>query len=125
MASSELKPTSIIHRTPWRPPVAVSGEGIYIELQDGRRLIDGVGGAAVTCLGTNHPKIIQAIKDQVDRVPCMCFFKPICAICDYFNTDVYNMQLSNEPAEKLAEILIKSGNGAFEWCGFASGGLFI
>ncbi|KAF9071607.1 hypothetical protein BDP27DRAFT_1382427 [Rhodocollybia butyracea] len=105
MASSELKPTSIIHRTPWRPPVAVSGEGIYIELQDGRRLIDGVGGAAVTCLGTNHPKIIQAIKDQVDRVPY-----------------VYNMQLSNEPAEKLAEILIKSGNGAFEWCGFASGG---
>lgn len=43
---------------------------------------------------------------------------------DYLNVDVYNMQLSNEPAEKLAEILIKGGNGAFELSGFASGGLF-
>lgn len=67
---NNLKPTSIIHRTPWRPPVATSAEGIYIELEDGRRLIDGAGGAAVACLGMSHPKVIQAIKDQVDRVPC-------------------------------------------------------
>ncbi|KAJ3931783.1 MAG: hypothetical protein NXY57DRAFT_1048760 [Lentinula lateritia] len=100
-----LRPTSIIHRTPWRPPVATYGEGIYLDLEDGRRVIDAVGGAAVACVGTSHPKVIQAIKDQLDRVPY-----------------VYNMQLSNEPAEKLAEILIKSGNGAFELCGFASGG---
>ncbi|KAE9398555.1 hypothetical protein BT96DRAFT_957548 [Gymnopus androsaceus JB14] len=99
-----LKPTSIIHRTPWRPPVATNAEGIYIDLEDGRRLIDGVGGASVACIGMSHPKVIKAIKDQVDRVPY-----------------VYNMQLSNEPAEKLAEILIKSSNGAFELCGFASG----
>jgi len=100
-----LKPTSIIHRTPWRPPVATNAEGIYIDLEDGRRVIDGVGGASVACIGMSHPKVIKAIKDQVDRVPY-----------------VYNMQLSNEPAEKLAEILIKSSNGAFELCGFASGG---
>ncbi|KAJ4473595.1 hypothetical protein J3R30DRAFT_3659131 [Lentinula aciculospora] len=99
-----LRPTAIIHRTPWRPPVATHGEGIYLDLEDGRRVIDAVGGAAVACVGTSHPKVIQAIKDQLDRVPY-----------------VYNMQLSNEPAEKLAEILIKSGNGAFELCGFASG----
>lgn len=43
---------------------------------------------------------------------------------DCSSSDVYNMQLSNEPAEKLAEILIKSGNGAFELCGFASGGMY-
>lgn len=37
-------------------------------------------------------------------------------------TDVYNMQLSNEPAEELAKLLVESGNGAFELCGFVSGG---
>jgi hypothetical protein len=36
--------------------------------------------------------------------------------------DVYNMQLSNEPAEELARILIDSGKGAFELCGFFAGG---
>lgn len=32
------------------------------------------------------------------------------------------MQLSNEPAEELAKYLVDSGNGAFELCGFVSGG---
>jgi adenosylmethionine-8-amino-7-oxononanoate aminotransferase len=42
--------------------------------------------------------------------------------------DVYNMQLSNEPAEELAKVLVDSGgkdsNGQniFELCGFVSGG---
>ena len=36
--------------------------------------------------------------------------------------DVYNVQLSNEPAEELARILIDTGKGAFELCGFFSGG---
>lgn len=32
------------------------------------------------------------------------------------------MQLSNGPAEDLAKYLVDSGNGAFELCGFMSGG---
>jgi hypothetical protein len=42
--------------------------------------------------------------------------------------DVYNMQLSNEPAEELAKILVDSGGkditgqNNFELCGFVSGG---
>lgn len=36
--------------------------------------------------------------------------------------DVYNMQLSNEPAEELAKYMVETGNGAFELCGFVSGG---
>ena len=67
----ELKPTSILHRTPWQPPIALAAEGIYIDLEDGRRVIDGVGGAAVVCLGNSHPTVMQAIKDQVDKVSCM------------------------------------------------------
>ncbi|KAF8074929.1 hypothetical protein FPV67DRAFT_1559549 [Lyophyllum atratum] len=104
-ASTQRRPTAILHRTPWIPPVATSAEGIYINLEDGRKAIDAVGGAAVVCVGSSHPKVLQAIKDQVDKV-----------------TYVYNMQLSNQPAEELAKHLIASSNGAFELCGFTSGG---
>lgn len=72
-SKSPFKPTSILHRTPWQPPVAESAQGIYITLEDGTHLIDGVGGAAVTCVGNGHPKVVQAIKDQVDKVSCMWF----------------------------------------------------
>ena len=34
------------------------------------------------------------------------------------------MQLSNAPAEELADMLIESGKGAFELCGFMAGGQF-
>ncbi|THH12821.1 hypothetical protein EW146_g7335 [Bondarzewia mesenterica] len=100
-----VKPSSILHRTPWRPPVAVAGEGIYITLKDGRTIIDAVGGAAVACIGNGNPLVKQAIKDQVDKV---CY--------------VYNMQLSNEPAEELAKFIIDSSKGAFDLVGFVSGG---
>ncbi|KAG7094891.1 hypothetical protein E1B28_005698 [Marasmius oreades] len=104
-ASYSLKPTSMIHRTPWRPPVAKSAQGIYIELEDGRQVIDAVGGASVACIGMSHPAVRQAIKDQVERLPY-----------------VYSMQLSNQPAEELADLLTESGNGAFELVGLVSGG---
>ncbi|KAF8449163.1 hypothetical protein L210DRAFT_3609574 [Boletus edulis BED1] len=97
--------TSILHRTPWTPPVAVRGEGVYVDLEDGRRVIDGIGGAAVSCLGTSHPKVIAAIKEQLDTL-----------------TYVYNMQLSSNPAEELAKFLVDSSNGAFELVAFSSGG---
>lgn len=67
---STSRHTSILHRTPWRPPVAVSGQGIYITLEDGREIIDGVGGAAVACIGNGHPAPKKALKEQVDKLSC-------------------------------------------------------
>ncbi|KAF8515019.1 pyridoxal phosphate-dependent transferase [Hysterangium stoloniferum] len=99
------RPTSILHRTPWRPPVARSGHGIHVELEDGTTLIDAVGGAAVACIGNGHPEVIKAIQKQVETL-----------------SYVYNVQLSNEPAEILAEELVATGKGVFELCGFVSGG---
>ena len=70
-ASSEQKSESfILHRTPLPPPVAVSGEGSYIILEDGKKVLDAVGGAAVACIGYSHPKVKQAIKDQLDKLSC-------------------------------------------------------
>ncbi|KAF7308332.1 RING-type domain-containing protein [Mycena chlorophos] len=99
------RPSHILHRTPWIPPVAVSAEGSYIELESGQKLFDAIGGAAVTCLGMSHPAVLKALHEQIDRVPY-----------------VYNMQLSNQPAEELATLLVNSSNGAFDLVGYASGG---
>lgn len=68
--TSGSAPTRILHRTPWQPPVAVSGQGIYITLEDGRRVIDAAGGAAVTCIGNGHPVVQEALKAQVDKLAC-------------------------------------------------------
>lgn len=69
-ALATVRPTSILHRTPWRPPVARAAHGLYVDLGDGRRIMDGVGGAAVACIGNGHPEVIKAIKDQVDKLSC-------------------------------------------------------
>ena len=42
-------------------PVAVAGDGCYIIDSEGKRYLDGSGGAAVSCLGHNHPAVIEAV----------------------------------------------------------------
>jgi hypothetical protein len=37
-------------------------------------------------------------------------------------SDVYNMQLTNQPAEDLANHLVETSNGAFAACSFVCGG---
>ncbi len=122
-APSEVKPTKILHRTTWRPPIGVSSEGSYITLQDGRTVYDGVGGAAVACIGNSHPKVLKALKDQLDAVSCKSQISSDLLVgLLKVTADVYNMQLSNEPAEALANRLVETSNGAFELVGYASGG---
>ena len=41
--------------------------GSYIYLKDGRRIIDLISGIAVSSLGHRHPRVIEAIKRQVDK----------------------------------------------------------
>lgn len=45
-------------------PCAVEGDGIYIIDADGKRYLDGSGGAAVSCLGHSDADVIRAIQDQ-------------------------------------------------------------
>ena len=71
-AKLSAKPSAILHRTTWRPPIASSGQGIYITLEDGTTVIDAVGGAAVASIGNGHPVVKQAVKDQVDKLSCEC-----------------------------------------------------
>mgnify|MGYP000499905971 CR=1 FL=1 len=52
-----------------RPPLAIArGEGVYLYTEDGRRILDGSGGAAVSCLGHQHPRVVDAIARQAARL---------------------------------------------------------
>lgn len=51
------------------PPTAVRGDGIYIVDEQGKRYLDGSGGAAVSCLGHSHPVVISAIEKQMAALP--------------------------------------------------------
>ena len=42
-------------------------EGPFLYLDDGRRVIDLISGIAVSSLGHRHPRVVEAIKQQVDR----------------------------------------------------------
>ena len=87
--------SQIIHRNlRVDPPIAAAGRGIFLYDSAGREIIDGSGGAAVACLGHGHPKIIAAMKEQIDK------------IC-YAHTSLF----SCDSAERLADQMVGHAPG--------------
>ena len=48
--------------------VAVAADGPYLIDAQGKRYLDGSGGAAVSCLGHGHPAVIAAVREQVGKL---------------------------------------------------------
>jgi adenosylmethionine-8-amino-7-oxononanoate aminotransferase len=86
-------------------PVAVSGEGPYLIDRDGKRYLDGSGGAAVSCLGHNHPVVIKAVVEQVNKL-------------EFAHTSFF----TSEPAEALADDLMAHAPPGLSQVYFVSGG---
>jgi 4-aminobutyrate aminotransferase-like enzyme len=42
-------------------------EGIYLHAPDGKRYTDLISGIGVSNIGHRHPKVVKAIKEQVDK----------------------------------------------------------
>ncbi|MER9191413.1 aspartate aminotransferase family protein [Mesorhizobium australicum] len=98
--------TKILHRSiGTNLPRAVAGEGIHISDSEGRSYIDGSGGAAVSCLGHNHPEVLEAMKAQMGRIAY--------AHTSFFTTDV---------AEELAEQLVALAPTGLDYVYLVSGG---
>lgn len=72
---------------------------------DGKRYLDGSGGAAVSCLGHSDKYVIEAIRAQLDQLP-------------YAHTSMF----TSAPAEALATALATAAPAGIEHVYFVSGG---
>jgi len=87
------------------PPVAVRGEGCYLIGADGRRVFDGSGGAAVSCLGHSDAEVIAAAQGQLGKLAF-----------------AHSSFFTSEPAEALADLLIEHAPKGIDRVYFVSGG---
>lgn len=80
------------HRNP--ALLVESGHGIYLNINDGRRILDATSGAAVACLGYSNREVQEAMILQMQDL-------------SYCHPGFYK----TEVAEELAELLVASTQG--------------
>jgi adenosylmethionine-8-amino-7-oxononanoate aminotransferase len=98
--------SKVIHRSLTTvPPIAVAGQGIEIIDASGKRYIDASGGAAVSCLGHQHPDVIAAMHKQLDKMA-------------YAHTGFFTTEVS----EQLADHLVAHAPEGIDHVYFVSGG---
>ena len=98
--------SKVLHRKiQHRLPRATGGEGPYLIDASGKRYLDGCGGAAVSCLGHNHPAVLEAVRAQLDKLSY--------AHTAFFTTDIL---------EELAEHVIAHAPDNFTHAYFVSSG---
>lgn len=95
----------VFHRSSVTPPVAVSGEGLYLTGADGRCYVDACGGAAVSCLGHGHPQVAAAMAEQAARL-------------EFIHTGFF----TSEAAETLADLIAEMSPGALDRVWYTSSG---
>ena len=87
-------------------PTAVGGVGVYLVTQDGKKILDGSSGAAVSSIGHNNREVIEAIVNQASKLSF--------AHSSFFTSD---------PVETLATFLLQqSGGNAFSRVNFFCSG---
>ena len=99
-------PSSLLHRHSRRvPPPVVSGKGSWLTDAQGRRYLDACGGAAVSCIGHAHPRVIEAIARQAGAV-------------EY----AHNSFFTSEAAERLGDLLLERAPAPLSRVYFVSSG---
>ncbi len=86
-------------------PEVSSGKGVYLFDKQGKSYLDACGGAAVSNLGHNHPRVKQAMLQQLDAIP-------------YAHSGFFTSQCSEQLADLLSDIAPSSLNHTY----FVSGG---
>lgn len=80
-------------------------EGIYLWDVNGKRYIDGSSGAMVSNIGHSNPRVLAAMKQQMDKA-----------------TFAYRLHFENEPAEELAVLTASLMPEGLDRIFFVSGG---
>jgi len=86
-------------------PLITHGEGVYLYDQNGKRYIDGSGGALVVNIGHGQEKIVQSMIDQMGKVGY-----------------VHGTQFTTQSIEEYSDALGKILPGGLEKIYFLSGG---
>jgi len=75
-----------------RLPTAVRAEGVWVEDADGKRYLDGAGGAIVVNVGHGDPSLLQAMTAQASRV-------------DYVHGTMFTTETLEAYADDVATVL--------------------
>lgn len=86
-------------------PFLDRGEGIYLYDTEGKTYIDGSSGAMVSNIGHSNPRVLAAMKAQMDKA-----------------TFGYRLHFQTEPSEKLASMTAKLMPKGLDRVFFVSGG---
>ncbi|MFC3163644.1 aspartate aminotransferase family protein [Ciceribacter thiooxidans] len=105
LKTDERPASHLFYQSRLRRPLASHAEGIYIWDENGRKVIDGSSGAMVVNIGHSNPRVLEAMKRQMDKV-----------------TFAYRLHFENEPAEELARRLAGLMPEGMDKVFFVSGG---
>lgn len=89
---------SLLHRSLLeKPHRVIRGSGSYLYLEDGRKILDACGGAAVAIIGHGNDEVAQAALDQMRQV-----------------SYVHTLSYTTDSAENLARSILKSNDSGFD-----------
>lgn len=104
-AGEARPPSHLFYQTRLRRPLVDRAEGIHIWDVHGRRYIDGSSGAMVCNIGHSNPRVLEAMRRQMERT-----------------TFAYRLHFENEQAEELARELAAYMPAQMDRVFFCSGG---
>ncbi|CAH0000077.1 unnamed protein product [Clonostachys byssicola] len=89
---------SLLHRSLLeKPHKVIRASGSYLYLEDGRRILDACGGAAVAIIGHGNDEVAQAALDQMRQV-----------------SYVHTLSYTTDSAENLARSILNSDDSGFD-----------
>lgn len=98
-------PSHVFYQTRLHRPRLDRAEGVYLWDVDGKRYLDGCSGAMVSNIGHSNPRVLQAMRKQMDKA-----------------TFGYRLHFENDAAEELAARVADLSPAPLDRVFFVSGG---
>jgi adenosylmethionine-8-amino-7-oxononanoate aminotransferase len=103
--AEEILESHLFYQQDSRRPRLDRAEGIYLWDVNGKRYLDGSSGAMVSNIGHSNPRVLAAMKRQMDR-----------------STFAYRLHFENDPAEELGSLMASLMPPELDRIFFVSGG---
>jgi adenosylmethionine-8-amino-7-oxononanoate aminotransferase len=103
--AEEILESHLFYQQDSRRPRLDRAEGIYLWDVNGKRYLDGSSGAMVSNIGHSNPRVLAAMKRQMDKA-----------------TFAYRLHFENDPAEELASLTASLMPPGLDRIFFVSGG---